>query len=104
VEPPADLDPSELLRDDPWRFGGDEPVVARVLVDGPQAPGIVQQVGDHLVLDRRADGSVVVGLPVTNVAAFRSFVVGLLDGAEVLSPAELRADVVAWLEQLAVGP
>jgi predicted DNA-binding transcriptional regulator YafY len=46
---------------------------------------------------------VVVGLQVTNVAAFRSFVVGLLDGAEVLAPPELRAEVVDWLEQLAAS-
>ncbi|MBA2325802.1 MAG: WYL domain-containing protein [Actinobacteria bacterium] len=101
VEPPADLDPASLLRDDPWRFGGDEPVTARVLVDAPQAPGVVHQVGEHLVVERRADGSVVVGLPVTNVAAFRSFVVGLLDGAEVLDPPELRDGVVGWLRRLA---
>ena len=34
---------------------------------------------------------------VTNREAFRSFVIGLLDHAEVLAPAELRADMVAWL-------
>lgn len=100
VEPPADLDPAELLRDEPWRFGGDEPVAARVLIDAAQAPGVVHQVGEQSVHARRPDGSVVLGLPVTNVAAFRSFVVGLLDGAEVLAPPELRADVVAWLEAL----
>jgi len=101
VEPPAGLDPASLLRDDPWRFGDEEPVTARVLVDAPQAPGVVHQVGEHSVVERRADGSVVLGLPVTNVAAFRSFVVGLLDGAEVLDPPELRADVIGWLERMA---
>ncbi len=101
VEPPADLNPSALLRDDPWRFGGDDMVTAHVLVDAPQAPGVVHQVGERSVVERRDDGSVVLGLPVTNVAAFRSFVVGLLDGAEVLDPPELRADVVSWLESLA---
>jgi proteasome accessory factor B len=101
VERPEGVDPASLLRDDPWRFGDEEPVTARVLVDAPQAPGVVHQVGDHSVVERRADGSVVLGLPVTNVAAFRSFVVGLLDGAEVLDPPELRADVIGWLERLA---
>ncbi len=104
VEPPAGLDPSELLRDDPWRFGAEEPVDARVLVDAPQAPGVVHQVGERSVVERRDDGSVVLGFPVTNVAAFRSFVVGLLDGAEVLEPPELRADVVTWLERLEGSP
>ena len=39
-------------------------------------------------------------LAVTNRAAFRSFVLGLLDHAEVLAPPELRADMVAWLKRL----
>ena len=39
-------------------------------------------------------------LEVRNVDAFRSFVLSFLDHAEVLEPAELRADVVAWLEAL----
>jgi hypothetical protein len=43
----------------------------------------------------------VVRLAVTNREAFRSFVVGLLDQAEVLGPEELRVDVVGWLEELA---
>jgi predicted DNA-binding transcriptional regulator YafY len=44
---------------------------------------------------------VVVTLGVTNRDAFRSFVLGFLDHAEVLGPDELRADIVGWLE--AVG-
>ena len=99
--PPADVDPGALLNDEPWRFGDDEPVRARVLVDAPQASSVVQQVGEHAVEERRSDGSVVLALPVTNLEAFRSFVMGLLDGAEILSPPELRSDVVAWLESLA---
>jgi hypothetical protein len=43
----------------------------------------------------------VVTLPVVNRAAFRSWVVDLLDHAEVLSPPELRADMVAWLDAVA---
>ena len=102
--PPTDVDPSAMLGDEPWRFGDDEVIVARVLVDAPQATTVAQQVGEPAIEERRSDGSIVVTLPVTNLAAFRSFVMGLLDGAEVLSPPELRADVVTWLEQLAAGP
>jgi predicted DNA-binding transcriptional regulator YafY len=43
------------------------------------------------------DGSVVVELPVTNRAAFRSFGLWVLEHAEVLEPAELRDDLIAWL-------
>ena len=48
-------------------------------------------------MEEEADGSVVVELPVTNRAAFRSFVLSFLDHAEVLEPPELRDDLVAWL-------
>ena len=39
----------------------------------------------------------VVTLEVTNPAAFRSWVLGFLEHAEVLSPPELRSEMVAWL-------
>ena len=50
---------------------------------------------------RRPDGSVVVELTVTNRDAFRSFVLGFLEHAEVLGPPELRDELVAWLGALA---
>ena len=54
--------------------------------------------------DRRPDGAVVVALPVTNREAFRSFVLGFLDHAEVLGPPEVRSATVDWLRQLADQP
>ena len=59
---------------------------------------MVEQLGEDAVVERRADGAVVVTLPVVNRAAFRTWVLGLLDHAEVLAPPELRADMVAWLD------
>ena len=49
-------------------------------------------------MDVRADGRVEFEMTVNNVAGFRSFVLGLLEAAEVLSPPELRADLVNWLQ------
>jgi predicted DNA-binding transcriptional regulator YafY len=100
-EPPAGFDPSAALRDEPWRFGDEEPVEALVRVVAPQAAWVVAEVGEQAVAGRGDDGSVVVRMAVTNRGAFRSFVVGLLDSAEVLSPPELRAEVVGWLESMA---
>jgi predicted DNA-binding transcriptional regulator YafY len=40
-------------------------------------------------------------MTVVNRPAFRSWVLGLLDHAEVLEPAELRQEVVGWLEEIA---
>lgn len=84
-----------------WELGADEAVHARVLLDAEVAPWALQHVGPDRVVEEREDGAVVVELPVTNRAAFRSFVLGFLDHAEVLEPPELRDDLVAWLTELA---
>jgi len=82
----------------PWEMGEGEPVVARLLVDVDQAGWAVGFVGADAVEERGADGSVVLAVSVTNRPAFRSFVLGFLDHAEVLGPPDLRAEMVEWLE------
>jgi predicted DNA-binding transcriptional regulator YafY len=103
-EPPPDVDPGAYLRADPLTYGEDQPRTARVLVDEPRADWVVEQLGEEAVTEHRADGSVVVELSVVNREAFRTFVLGLLEFAEVLEPEELRSDVVAWLEAIAAPP
>ena len=98
--PPPGIDPRELVRNDPLTYGEDQPVDARVLVDPPRAAWVIDQLGESAVVERRSDGAVVVGLPVVNRSAFRTWVLDLLDHAEVLAPPELRADMIAWLDAL----
>lgn len=95
--PPATAVPGRAQ--DPWELGSEEPVRAVVRIDGPQARWVVQHVGpDRVVSD---DGeAVVVELPVTNRAAFRSFVLSFLDHAVIEAPAELEQELVEWLEQV----
>ncbi len=100
-EPPADFDPAVGLRADPLTYGDDRPVEAHVLIDAARAAWVVDELGDDAVVERRDDGAVVVRLAVVNREAFRAFVVGLLEHAEVLSPPELRSDLVDWLRALA---
>ena len=100
-ERPEGFDPASALRDEPWRFGDEAPVEALVLVSPTQAGWVEADLGSKAVAERRDDGSVVVRMAVTNRDAFRSFVLGLLDHAEVLAPPELRADMVAWLTAMA---
>ena len=85
----------------PWLLGGDDPVTARVRVDADQAAWAVDHLGPEAVADRRPDRTVDFELEVTNRHAFRSFVLGFLDHAEVLGPPELRDDLVAYLRALA---
>ncbi|MBV8385354.1 MAG: WYL domain-containing protein [Acidimicrobiia bacterium] len=84
----------------PWQMGDEEPVRARLRVDSDHAGWAIGQVGADAVEARGDDGSVVLGVTVTNRSAFRSFVLGFLDHAEVVDPPELRADLIEWLEQL----
>ncbi len=92
------------LQLDPWSLGEGEPLRAKVLFDAEQAPLVRHSIGQDRIEEERPDGSIVVGFAVTNRDGFRSFVLSYLDHAVVLEPPELRADIVAWLEALAVNP
>ena len=92
---PADFDLAHAVADDPKAIGA--PQEALVEVAPVRAAKVVREVGEAAVAERRADGSVVVRVPCGNLAAFRSWVLGLLDDAVVVGPPELRADLVAWL-------
>jgi len=94
--PPDDVDAGAMVRE-PLTYGDDAPVDARVLVDATRAPLVVDELGDEAVVAHHDDGAVEVVLPVVNRDAFRSWVLDLLDHAEVLDPPELRRDLVDWL-------
>jgi predicted DNA-binding transcriptional regulator YafY len=94
-EPPAVRSPGAMSQ--PWEFGEGEPIVATVLVDRDQAAWAVHALGPSVVAETRDDGSIIVELEVTNVDAFRSFVLEFLDHAEVVGPPALRSAVVEWL-------
>ncbi|MBW3611776.1 MAG: WYL domain-containing protein [Actinomycetota bacterium] len=85
----------------PWQMGDEAPLEARVRIDADLAGWGVDHLGPEAVRARHPDGSVEVVLTVTNRDAFRSFVLGFLDHAEVLGPPELRHDLVTWLTNLA---
>jgi predicted DNA-binding transcriptional regulator YafY len=99
--PPDDVDPADFLRDDPLAYGEAQAVEARVLVDPARAAWVVDELGEDAVVERRPDGGVVVSLSVVNREAFRSWVLDLLDHAEVLEPPELRDELIEWLRALA---
>jgi proteasome accessory factor B len=86
----------------PWLIGGEDAVTARVRVAPDQAGWAVDHVGADAVATTEPNGAVVLELSVTNRDAFRSFVLGFLEHAEVLEPPELRDDVVSWLRAVAV--
>jgi proteasome accessory factor B len=86
----------------PWELGDEPAVEATVRIDRDQAPWALDRLGGATVVSDEPDG-VLVRLTVTNRDAFRSFVLGFLEHAEVLEPPELRDDLVAWLRQVPQG-
>jgi proteasome accessory factor B len=87
-----------------WELGDEAEVNARLLVDADHAPWASHHLGDAADVEEQSDGSVVFSLRVTNRAAFRSFVLGFLEHAEVLEPPELRADMVEWVRRQVEEP
>jgi predicted DNA-binding transcriptional regulator YafY len=87
---------------DPWR-DDEEAEQVLVRVDAVEGPRVVAEVGDRAVVERTADGSVLLQLGVSSFDVLRSWVLGLLDHAEVVGPPQARAAVVSWLEEIAAG-
>jgi predicted DNA-binding transcriptional regulator YafY len=110
-ERPEGFDPGAELPDQPFLIGGgdgpggrggeDGRVAARVWVDAVMADKALGELGPDAVVERRDDGSVVVEVDVVNEAGLRSWVLGLLDHAVVLGPAEVRGRMREWLVAMA---
>ncbi len=90
--PPAAAGPVSTR---PWEMGDEEPVDVRVRVDADQAAWAVSAAGAG---ERDGDGGVTLTLRVTSRAGLRSWVLGFLEHAEVLSPPAEREAMIAWLE------
>ena len=98
-ERPPDVDLRAAFPSDPKELGTSDGV-ALVRVDRSRASGVERELGSERVVARSADGSIDVEVPCANVPAFRSWVLGLLDRAEVLGPPDVRAAVVSWLQAM----
>jgi proteasome accessory factor B len=86
----------------PWRLGDDEEVVALVRVDPGYSEWAERVAGQGAVVERGTSGTYL-ELRVTNREAFRGFVLGFLEHAEVVGPPELREEMVEWLRTVAAG-
>lgn len=104
-ERPADFDPRTAFPADPKQIGHatDDAVEAVVRIAALRAAAIERELGAHRVVTRHDDGSIDVFVPATNLDAFRSWVIGLVDHAVVLGPPEVRNDVVDWLRSVSVS-
>lgn len=98
AELPEGFDADGAFDRDPWHFAPGDAVEVDVAVDASEASRVVTELGPDAVVERTDGGGVVVRLEVTDPDALVSWVLDLLDHAEVLRPAEVRAAVVSRLE------
>ena len=97
---PVPAEPIEVREDHAWQFGDGTEVAVDLLVDKRHVPWLTGFLRAVEVIEERDDGSVLVREMVRDTAAFRSFVLTFLDGAEIVAPTWFRDEMVAWLEAL----
>lgn len=86
----------------PWQFTteDEQSYTARVAIDTSHARWAKHHLPAATVVETHSDGSIEIELDVTNIAAFRSLVLSMFEAAEILSPPELRDDMIQWLETM----
>lgn len=93
--PPTDI---EGLSIEPWRFGSDDPVDAVVRIDADHVAVVRDQFGSDARWRDLDDGSAEVTCAVRGREPFRTFVVSMLDHAELVGPEALRSWFITRLE------
>lgn len=94
--PPTDGTRAQIT-EEPWLFGEGPLRRAQVWVERGHQAGI--EAHAERVIERDGRGTTFEVL-YTDLEAFRSFLLGFLDHAEVMAPDDLRRDVVAWLRTI----
>lgn len=94
--------PDATAERQPWQFSTEDEHTfrARIAIDASHAQWAQHHLAAATTVAENDDGSIEMELDVTNVAAFRSLVLSMFEAAEILGPAELRDDMVSWLEGL----
>lgn len=93
----------EAMPREPWLYGdpADDRDQAVVRVDAVLAAKATAEAGTTATVERHDDGSVTLTMPVRQREPFRSWVLGMLDHAEVVGPPALRDDLLSWLRRVA---
>ena len=107
-ERPAGFDPRAAFPSEAKHFGigaaDEEAVTARVRISKDRAVIVERELGSDRVVRRGKRGWIDIEVPFSNPAAFGSWVLGLVDHAEVLSPPEARAAIRDRLQAIVDRP
>jgi len=102
-ERPLDFDARTAFPADPRLLGGEFDARALVRVDAARAVRAMESARPEEVVAQHPDGSVELDVPCANLDAFRSWLFGFGEHAEVVGPPEVRAAVISWLERMAAS-
>jgi proteasome accessory factor B len=103
---PNDFRADRHIEDRAWLLGDAPPVAVRIAVDSDHAHGVLAALGSDARIESGAPsdgGDTIVEVTMTNRTAFRSFVLGFLEHAEILDPPDVRTDMIEWLEAVSAG-
>jgi proteasome accessory factor C len=96
-ELPDAFDPADATVE-PWRAADEDTEHVLLRVDAVEGPRVAAEVGEAAVLQRHEDGSVLLRLGVSSFDVLRSWVLGLLDHAEIVGPRAARQAMAEWLD------
>ena len=101
-ELPIDFDPARAVptERDMMAEGEGEADTAVVRVDAVVATRVAGELGEAAIVRLLDDGSTEFAVPCRNLAAFRTWLLAMVDRAEVIEPAHVRAHIVDWLTDL----
>lgn len=100
---PHDFNVLTAFTRDPKEFADGPQEVAVVRLDHRVAPAAVRELGDDAIVARRSDGSLDVEVACGNRTAFKSWLYAMVDRAEVISPENVRQEIIADLQKMAGG-
>jgi proteasome accessory factor B len=100
---PGDFRADDHIEDRGWLLGDAPTMNVRLAVDADHLDGVVAELGADARVETDAGGQTFVDVSVSNQAAFRSFVLGFLEHAEIVDPPDVRAAMIEWLETVAAG-
>lgn len=100
---PHDFNVLTAFTRDPKEFADGPQEVAVVRLDHRVAPAAVRELGDDAIVARRSDGSIDVEVACGNRTAFKSWLYAMVDRAEVISPENVRQEIIADLQKMAGG-
>jgi proteasome accessory factor B len=95
---PEGFDPKAVLQAQPWETGADDAVEAVVMFDEDVAWWASRTIGVEYT-----DGALEVKVPVSNRDAFIGWILSFGPSAEIVSPPELRAELVSRVEAALSG-